>query len=351
MNFSPFKNRYLLINLLIGIGLVSIPFLTSPDLGSGLELLKVKPFQRSLLSYVLLLLVFYGNYYFIVPEFYIKKRWFWFLGLSLLGYLLVFNLPQILIPEHFPNNMRRPKMPAMPPEPRNRLLPFGIFSRDSYFFHYIVVFLLSLFLRLEEHLHSVQNEKLATEVSYLKAQINPHFLFNTLNSLYALTLTKSDEAPKAVIKLSNLMRYVVTESDQKMVDLKKEIAYIENFIALQKLRLSEDIKVTANFSGDFSNKKIAPLLLINFIENAFKYGPSAENDSEILIDLSINEENSLFLRVENTFSKKYQDEQTSTMQGLKNTKRRLNILYPNAHKLTTTVASGRFKVALQLNLS
>ncbi|WP_053992282.1 sensor histidine kinase [Mangrovimonas sp. TPBH4] len=351
MNFSPFNNRYLLINLLIGIGLVSIPFLTSPDLGSGLEMLKVKPFQRSLLSYILLVLVFYGNYYFIVPKFYIKKRWLWFLGLSLLGYLLVFNLPQMLIPEQLPNSMGRPMMPSFPPQPRNPLLPFGIFSRDSYFFHYIVVFLLSLFLRLEEHLHAVQNEKLATEVSYLKAQINPHFLFNTLNSLYALTLTKSDEAPKAVIKLSNLMRYVVTESDQKMVDLKKEIDYIQNFIALQKLRLSNDTTVTANFTGDFSNKKIAPLLLINFIENAFKYGPSAGNNSEIVIDLSVNKENSLFLIVENTFSNKYQDEQSSTMQGLKNTQRRLNIVYPNAHKLTTSVDSGRFKIALKLDLS
>lgn len=130
----------------------------------------------------------------------------------------------------------------------------------------MAAFFLSLLLRINKQLKESEEEKLKAEVSYLKAQINPHFLFNTLNSLYALTIEKSDYAPDAVIKLSNMMRYVVTESTNDFVSLEREISYISDFIDMQRLRISDENKLEYIIKGDTKGRKIAPLVIIPFIE-------------------------------------------------------------------------------------
>jgi len=351
-----FKNRQLLINTFIGIGLISIPFLSSPDLGTGLEMLQIKGFQASLFSYFLLLLFFYANYYYIIPKFYISRHWLPLVAIVIASYLVVLTLPELVVGE-------KPKLPLgsmdvdIPPLPklnhpeRNHHEPnifFEFFSRDHYIFQFLGVFMLSLFLRINEHLNEVKNEKLTTEVSYLKAQINPHFLFNTLNSIYALALTKSDKTPNAILKLSDLMRHVVTESNQQYISLQKEVNYIKNFIDLQKLRLTNTTKLTTNFTGDFKKHKITPLILISIIENAFKYGVGNEGFSEIKLDLKVDN-NLLTLYVENTIAVKENDIH-STEEGLKNTKKQLHIFYPNKHLLSIKNDNTTFKVNLTIQL-
>ena len=130
-------------------------------------------------------------------------------------------------------------------------------------------------LKINSRLKLAEKEKVNAELSYLKAQINPHFLFNTLNSIYSLAIEKSDYTATAVVKLSSMMRYVITDASHKFVPLEKEINYISNYIELQKLRIDSSIKLMYTVTGDISDKKIAPLVLISFIENAFKYGVNA----------------------------------------------------------------------------
>lgn len=340
-------NRQFSINLLLGVGLISIPFLTSPDLSSGMQMLEVPPFQRSFLSYFLLLIFFYLNFYVLVPKFYFTKKWGWLLFIAAVYYVLILKVPEVLIQDKLPPTKPNENF-LLPMHKPNMVWAERIFSRDHYFFQFIVVFLLSSFLKIDEQLHEIKKEKLTTEVSFLKAQINPHFLFNTLNSLYALTLTKSDEAPAAILKLSNLMRHVVTESNQDYVSLQNEIKYIQDFINLQKLRLTENISLTTQFSGDFSNCKIAPLLLINFIENAFKYGVNAEDEAKIVVDIYVNKQKTLTLRVENTIVKTANKQ--ATQQGEKNAQKRLETLYPKKHTLHISKNKTDYAVVLTLQL-
>ncbi|WP_052825748.1 sensor histidine kinase [Neotamlana nanhaiensis] len=353
---SILKNKPLLVNLLIGIGLISIPFLASPDLSSGFDMLSVKGFQQSLLSYTLLVIFFYVNYYVIIPKLYITKKWLLFALTMIVCYLIILKLPQALIQDFnappFNPPVNNPFQNTPPPVNGFKKHPFvGLLSRDNYVFQFFGVFILSLFLKFNEHLNEIKNEKLTTEVSYLKAQINPHFLFNTLNSLYALALTKSDKAPNAILKLSDLMRHVVSESNKDYISLEKEIKYIKNFIDLQQLRLNENTKLITNFKGDFNRCKIAPLLLISFIENAFKYGVNTTESSQIFINIEVDHTKLLTLNVENTIVAVANSEVNKpTEKGLKNTKKQLKYLYPNKHDLLISKEADKFRVHLTIQL-
>src|ERR1700748_3501739 len=187
-------------------------------------------------------------------------------------------------------------------------------------------------LKISNRLKLAEREKVNAELSYLKAQINPHFLFNTLNSIYSLAIEKSDYTATAVVKLSGMMRYVITDASHKFVSLEKEINYISDYIELQKIRLDDSIKLSYSVSGDPADKIVAPLVLISFIENAFKYGVNAEENSEIKIHID-STKGYVHLRV---FNKKVKIQQVNTHTsglGIENTINRLQLLYPGRHKL------------------
>lgn len=213
----------------------------------------------------------------------------------------------------------------------------------------MVIVVFSLMLRISGRWQQTEREKMNAELSYLKAQINPHFLFNTLNSIYSLAIQKSDETPTAIVKLSGMMRYVLSESANEFVSLEKEIIYIKNYIDLQKLRFEDAISLEFIIKGDSIGKKIAPLMLIPFIENAFKHGVNAEEESLIKINIHITEE-TLFLSV---FNKKVTiniSEENKSGLGIENTKNRLQLLYPEKHKLSIFDTENSFLVELSMNL-
>lgn len=214
---------------------------------------------------------------------------------------------------------------------------------------FLLVFSLSFLLRTSQRLEYIQNEKLKTEVSYLRAQINPHFLFNTLNSLYALALEKSDAAPEAILKLSSMMRYVVTESGRDRVALENEINYIKNYISLQQLRMDGSTPLTFIVSGSTAGKYISPLLLIPFIENAFKYGLNPEENTAITIHIDIVN-NQLEMSVKNNKVNINLPPEEKSGHGLTNTRQRLEFLYPEKHKLTIFDTTLHFEVQLTLTL-
>ena len=196
--------------------------------------------------------------------------------------------------------------------------------------------------------HALVRDKLETELKYLRAQMTPHFLFNTLNSIYALSLEKSNQTSEAILKLSNLMSYMLYDTRQKSVSLKKEIANLKDYIELEKLR--SDAKVDFNIQGDFRSFKIAPAILIAFVENSFKHvAESEEGSGWIKIKLIIN--GSLMrLEIANSADKLISGRNQIGGIGLNNVKRRLTLLYRKKYQLKTSFENGEFKVNLAIDL-
>ncbi|NJO24566.1 MAG: histidine kinase [Bacteroidia bacterium] len=207
--------------------------------------------------------------------------------------------------------------------------------------------LLGRYQRSKEHNAQLKVEKSNAELSWLKAQINPHFLFNSLNSIYSLALTQSRHTADAVVKLSDIMRYVTQEAHEDWVPLEKELAYITNYVELQQLRCNEKLLLRFEKHGDAAPFKIAPLLLISFIENAFKYGVSNHHSSSIAIVIKIRERQ-LEMQVENKIVHSFSENGTAT--GINNTKQRLQLQYPGRHEINTNCLRGYYQVNLKLFL-
>lgn len=219
---------------------------------------------------------------------------------------------------------------------------------------YTTIYLIILdWLRQQRENRELENQTLQSELKFLKSQINPHFLFNTLNSLYALTLKKSDLAPEIVLKLSEMMRYMLYECNEKDVALDKEIKYMQNYIELEKLRHGDKLEIEFDITGKTEHNRIAPLLLIPFLENAFKHGvKNANNPGYVQLYIDVNDKN-LSMKIQNSRSVSIPKitEKRSGGIGLINVKRRMDILYPENHKLEIVETPNTYVVNLDLNLN
>ena len=208
------------------------------------------------------------------------------------------------------------------------------------------------YFELEARSRELENQQLISELQFLKAQINPHFLFNTLNNLYYLAVSESSRTPEVIAKLSGMMRYMLYDSNHPLVPLSKEIEYIENYLSLERLRLDDRVPITFEVEGQVEGVRIAPLILITFLENAFKHGVSgAADDVFITVRLDVNE-GSCHYRVTN--SKLAADSKTLSEKsgiGLQNVRRRLELSYPDRYELQTDETEDRYRVDLQLQLT
>lgn len=195
----------------------------------------------------------------------------------------------------------------------------------------------------------LEKDRLASELKYLKAQVHPHFLFNTLNNLYALTLKKSPNAPDIVLKLSSLLDYMLYHTNAKYVLLEKEINILENYLDLEKLRYGDRLELNYNVIGDISGYNIAPLTLFPFIENAFKHGASKDSTAPKINITIITEKEQLILKVANSINNnKVAETGESNGLGLKNIKRQLDLVYPHNHNLDITANHNNFAIELTL---
>lgn len=201
--------------------------------------------------------------------------------------------------------------------------------------------------RLIENEKILTEEKLSTELKLLKAQINPHFIFNALNNIYSLTYTKAQNAPDAVLKLSEMLRYVFYDCGKEHVKLSSEIKYIENFIGFQQMKSDfvQNIKLSASVKS--GSEEIAPMLFIPFIENAFKYSRIEENEDEYVeINISSSKDKVVF-KIVNGFDEHNKPPSGNGM-GITNVKHRLKILYPEKHDLKISETENEFKVELSI---
>lgn len=300
---------------------------------------------------LLLIVVFYFNYNYAVPRLWFRGKYvqFAFTLAATVAALLLVNV----LPLNWEVRWNRPIIgSAVNARGLDLATPRGmsILGPSHNFFMFLLVYGSSFSFAVYQQWQQTKEEKLHAEISFLKAQINPHFLFNTLNSIYSLTLTKSDDAPEAIIRLSSMMRYAVTEAHQALVSLSKELEYISNYINLQQLRLPAKASAYFDVSGDINGYEIAPLILMPFVENAFKYGVNAEENSSIDIRIHVyNKE--LVMRVHNRKVSVRDVNKKSTGIGLENTRLRLELLYAGKHELIVKDEEKEFTVHLTMILS
>ncbi|MGB0526054.1 MAG: sensor histidine kinase, partial [Flammeovirgaceae bacterium] len=191
--------------------------------------------------------------------------------------------------------------------------------------------LTQLWIAYQQRALSLQNEKLQTELKLLKNQMNPHFLFNTLNSLFALSKQQRTDTPEAIMRLSGMMRYMLYDSNEKFVSLESELDYLSDYIALEKLRFQDEMDISFAVFGE-QKGKIAPLILLPFIENAFKHGRGGNDIPWVSIHISIKDQ-VLEMNVENSAQPRSEQSMEPSGIGLTNVKKRLSVLYPNAYTI------------------
>jgi LytS/YehU family sensor histidine kinase len=278
---------------------------------------------------------YYFNYYKLLPDYYFTKR-------SGTYFLILLVCLLILILLSF---ARTDFNPFYGTEIQFKYILFVF----SVVVRFILVTLIGIGVSGYSRLKKAEEEKLKSELTYLKAQINPHFLFNTLNSIYALSVKKSDVAPESITKLSSIMRYVITDAAQDLVTLEKEMDYVSSYIELEKLRLTSKVNLKYEVSEEMKGKQIAPLIFIPFIENAFKYGVSTSENSNISITLTL-QGNDLTLKVKNNKMMASSPKKTTRL-GIETTKKRLDMIYPGKYALNINETEKEFLVDLKITLS
>ncbi|MBN1186592.1 MAG: histidine kinase [Bacteroidales bacterium] len=324
-----------------------------------------------LFTWTLYLAIFYLNYTLLMPKLLYRKHIFPYVILSLGLIICSFFIKDEIMTnlfstggpggrERFDNHGRLPseinktgQNPVLRPPANNPGPP-----RKPFFFAYdlLLFYFASFSLRFiqkwkddEEHKSELEKEKISTELSFLKQQINPHFLFNSLNSIYSLSLSKSEAATSSILKLSSILRYVLYESENKVVTLKDELKIIEDYIELQKLRLTDKVKLEVSIYGEPENYQIEPFILIPLIENAFKYGADNIYPSFIKISVTILAQK-LDVTIQNKIVIKSNNGSNNSGIGIKNIERRLELLYPDDFIFITNTTNDIFTVHLELKL-
>lgn len=198
----------------------------------------------------------------------------------------------------------------------------------------------------------LEKEKTTAELKALKSQLNPHFLFNSLNNIYSLARKKSPLVPEKIVQLSDLMRHIIYESDVEFIPLEKEVEMIKNYIELQNLRSVEPDRIELEIKGEIEGKKIAPLLFLPFVENSFKHGiKGGKNDSYVRIKIETTGQ-SLFFRAENNKGENVEIADAKYKGiGIENVKKRLELIYPGKHSLGISDDDEKFEVNLQIQMS
>jgi sensor histidine kinase YesM len=302
--------------------------------------------QTPLINFTFLILFFYFNAFYLLPKLYFnQKKIQYLLSLSFTVLAFYFLLTKL--------NVRKPELIEGNDDPLLRASTYKL-RQVRPFLLLIISWVISSIIHYaarlrntEKKLLEYEKEKVKAELAFLNAQINPHFLFNTLNNIYALSISDGKKTSVAILQLSKIIRYITTEMQSEMVTLEKELNCIEVFVELQKLRLSKDtVKPNFEIIGDRFNKKIAPLLLMTFVENVFKHGISNEKLSPIEIIITIkNDRLELFLQ-----NKLYErtKEIDSLGVGISNARKRLMHLYKDQFVLNISNANNLFTVNLNL---
>jgi len=292
--------------------------------------------------------LFYINYLILIPQLIKrKKKYFLYILLFLLllgAASLIKTVVAVLNPKDMMDYVMEGKKKTWP--------------ADQYFFAQLFIcgfFLVSSCLikfaadwfsneRIQRDLESERREM---ELQFLKSQLNPHFLFNSLNNIYSLAYQKSDKTADAIMKLSEIMRYMIYESNTPTVDLSKEVEYLTNYIELQKIRFKDGAFIELTLNGEIDAQKIVPLMLISFVENAFKHGVVNDPENPVKINIIANQK-ILHFSVINKKNQQNKDAQGGV--GLTNVERRLQLVYPDRYKLNVVNSATHYTCELMIDI-
>jgi two-component system LytT family sensor kinase len=292
--------------------------------------------------------LYFINYFILIPNFIQRKQKSWLYLFSILSLIAVTVVLKLgiaviysdIILEYGP--------------PKNRITKsYNVYMLQALFMSGFFIVISSLlkfaadWFSNERIQRKLESEKKDMELQFLKSQLNPHFLFNSLNNIYSLAYQKSEKTADAILKLSEIMRYMIYESNDSWVDLNKEVEYVTSFVELQKLRFKDGAAVNINITGEIDGQKIVPLILISFVENAFKHGVANDPKDPIKINIIANQK-ILHFSVSNKKSKTNKDAMGGV--GLNNVERRLQLLYPERYKLNIVNSATHYTTELMLDL-
>ena len=354
------KNLQIIIHIAIWTGFLLLPFVNF----SGPKEMPFNPERKLQVLFFITNLFLIGFYYLnslvLIPRLLAERKIVFYIGsiLAMLAlYIFIpivyFHFVEIPRPRFIPRPVGTPGM--MPPNHfgLKRILPFS-FPGTMFMFLLILIIsggikIINQWFRSERRTEEIEKEKISTELALLKSQVNPHFLFNTLNNIYSLAVTGSKDTAAAIMKLSSIMRYVLDDAKSNLVPLDKDLQFLENYISLQRVRLTEKSAIHFTSTGTTADRQIAPLLLIAFVENAFKYGISTHQPSAIEIHCTVTDRELRFIVANQKFSHQ-QSGPGNTGIGLSNARRRLELMYPAKHSLLIQQDDNSFLVTLTLDL-
>lgn len=291
---------------------------------------------------------YFFNYY-LIPKFLYRKKIWWFLLFSFYTLVVSFYLISLII---FPFLVISKSEVNMSELDKSLIdiyfLVVGMYT--AVIIAILIKMLKTSYERQNLHLQLLK-QKTEAELEMLRSQINPHFLFNTLNNIYTLSLKKSDQTPDVVLKLSEMLDYLLYECNAPKVPLKKEIQLIDNYLYLQKIRYGKRLEIRFNKENECSEKKIAPMLLLPFIENCFKHGVGKQRD-HTWINIDVKERSDHFsFSVKNSLAEKNDQKKKNSSGGIgiANVRKRLSLLYPDHHELTIRDLKAEYQVELSLS--
>ncbi|NIJ50864.1 sensor histidine kinase [Dyadobacter arcticus] len=366
------KNLWV-IHVLGWILFISLPLTIMSREPTGdmqLELLTSGSFWLFFLIYCF---AFYFNLLFLIPKLFLKQRYLVYTGIFVASFVIIYisqPFESLIFQKFHQQNEQfgpRMKMPPGPPPPA----PFGEErppmpgqpGRESAItvdfvslVLFVVIWVVGMAISFsrqwqlsEKKVILSEADKAQAELSFFKAQINPHFLFNTLNNIYSLAISSSENTAPSILKLSQLMRYITEEVTENYVPLADEIGCLKNYIELQKLRLNAKTQVDFGLTGSIMNVKIAPLIFMTFVENAFKFGVSSHHESKVGVRIDVSGNEILFVCRNKVFEQKADQDRVGI--GIANTRKRLEFLYPERYYLDIQNADGIFTVTLKLTIA
>ncbi len=319
------------------------------DFGTGgIEALKysftAKGIRLDVVFYSASIFIYFINYKYVCPRFLSKKKShffaLFFLGLIVLFALIRYGLDEVIIKEITGENNYR-----------GEALKFKYYFFDN--FHYAIrpilystiIFYVFRSIKTQQEIFQLQIHHKKAELSFLKSQISPHFLFNTLNSFYSELMDKQPDTAKDVLKLSEMLRYVTYNSKQEFIPLEKELKFVEDYIHFHKKRFENELYISFKVIGEVSDQKIASLVLMHFVENVFKHGVLNDENKEATIEIKISN-NELSIITNNTFDLTVN--YTDSGIGVENLKRRLNAIYGDNYKLNYVANKSNYTAFLKL---
>jgi two-component system, LytTR family, sensor histidine kinase AlgZ len=342
------KNRILVIHILFWCLYFSFFFYQTAFFRRNEEPDYVRSFYDATTQLFFIGLASYANYFIFLPRFLKHKKIGQYFIEFIIPFLAIMFIHVLVKRYIFSESSEKLQL---------FLKTYKFFFTHSFIAFFIVAFVgmlrfLANWFELEAKTKAIENERLTAELRFLKAQINPHFLFNTLNNLYYLATVNSPKTPDVIDKLSQMMRYMLYDSNHPKVSINKEIEYMKNYIDLENLRLDNKVPIKFDIVGDTTNKHIVPLIFITFLENAFKHGVS-NNSKDAFVNIRIKiEGDNCYYSVENAkLSTKAAQEIAKSGIGLSNVKRRLELSYPNRYNLDVSETDLKYYIELSISLN